>query len=318
MIMTTAVAHTHRMENDSRLKFTLYIVVGIMVVEAIGGLASHSLALVSDAGHMLIDTLSLALSVFAITMAKRPATFSKTFGYHRGEIMAALINGVVLVLLSAGIFYESYQRFLTPHAVNAPLMMVVAIIGLIANAAGLFLLKSGSESSLNVKAAFWHIIGDSISSVGVIVAAVIIQITGYTNIDPIIASIIAVIILWGAINVVRESMDILMETVPKHIDLDQVIATLKSIPGVVDLHDLHIWTITSGIYALSSHLLIEDQRVSKSATITLAANEMLEERFHITHTTLQLECSKCDTCADGVVCDIRKLRGARHPRIIGC
>jgi cobalt-zinc-cadmium efflux system protein len=303
-----STGHTHHMENDSRLKITLYIVVGIMVVEAIGGLMSHSLALVSDAGHMLIDALSLALSLFAITMAKRPSTFSKTFGYHRGEIMAALVNGVVLVLLSAGIFYESYQRFFQPHDINAPLMLVVAIIGLVSNIAGIVLLRSASESSLNVKAAFWHILGDSVASVGVIVAAVVIQFTGYTNIDPIVAAVIAVIILWGAISVVRESMDILMETVPKHIELDKVIETLKSIPGVLDLHDLHIWTITSGIYALSTHLLIEDQRVSKSATITAAANAMLSDRFRITHTTLQLECDRCDTCADGVVCDIRKLR----------
>src|ERR1035437_6863848 len=176
-----STGHTHRMENDSRLKITLYIVVGIMIVEAVGGLMSNSLALLSDAGHMLIDALSLALSLFAISMAKRPATFSKTFGYHRGEIMAALVNGVVLVLLSAGIFYESYQRFLTPHAINAPLMLGVAIIGLISNIVGIVLLRTASESSLNVKAAFWHILGDSVASFGVIVAAIVIQFTGYTN-----------------------------------------------------------------------------------------------------------------------------------------
>ncbi|MBI4295480.1 MAG: cation transporter [Chloroflexi bacterium] len=298
--------------NISRLKITLFIVLTIMVVEAIGSLLSNSLALLSDAGHMLVDALALGISLFAITMAKRPATMRRTFGYHRIEIMAALLNGAILLVLSGYIFFEAYQRFLTPHEVKAPLMLVVAIIGLVANGIGILLLRKASLGSLNIKAAFWHIFGDTISSVGVIAAAIIIATTGWTTADSIIASFIGLIILWGAAMVVRESVDILLETVPRHINTDDVVAALKNVPGVLEVHDLHIWTITSGVYAMSAHLLIEDQKVSRSAEIRTAVNANLASRFNVTHTTLQLECDKCETCPDGFICDIGKLRGHTH------
>ncbi|MBI4267918.1 MAG: cation transporter [Chloroflexi bacterium] len=310
------MAHNHAGHvseaNISRLKITLFIVLTIMVVEAIGSLLSNSLALLSDAGHMLVDALALGISLFAITIARKPATMRRTFGYHRIEIMAALLNGAILLVLSGYIFFEAYQRFLTPHEVRAPLMLAVAIIGLVANIIGISLLRKASLGSLNIKAAFWHILGDTISSVGVIAAAIIIGVTGWTTADAIIASFIGLIILWGAIMVVRESADILLETVPKHINPDDVVAALTSIPGVLEVHDLHIWTITSGVYALSAHLLIEDQKVSRSAEIRTAVEGDLASRFNVTHTTLQLECDRCETCPDGFICDIGKLRSHAH------
>lgn len=287
-----------------QLKIVLGIVAVIMVAEVIGGILSNSLALLSDAGHMLVDTLALGLSLFAITVARRPATPTRTYGYHRVEIMAALANGTILVLVALYIFYEAYQRFWAPPLINIPLMLIVATIGLVANLIGIRLLRGVSHGSLNIKAAFWHIIGDTISSVGVIVAGIIIVVTGWYIADAIIAIFIGGIILWGAVRIVRESADILLEAVPRHIQVDKVIKTLKDVPGVEEVHDIHIWTITSGILALSVHLLIEDQMVSRSAEIADTVNKDLGRQFDIRHTTLQLECEKCESCPTGFICNI--------------
>ncbi len=286
------------------LKMALAIVVVIMVVEVIGGLLSNSLALLGDAGHMLVDALALVLSLFALTIARRPATASRTYGYHRVEIMAALANGTTLVLVSAYIFYEAYQRFLEPPVVQTPLMILVATIGLLANLAGILLLRRASHRNLNIKAAFWHIVGDTISSVGVIIAGIIIAVTGWYVVDAVIAVFISVIILVGAVRIVRESADILLEAVPRHVQVDKVIKAIKNVPGVEEVHDIHIWTITSSIFALSAHLMIEDQTVRRSGEIVDTVNDYLAQHFGITHTTLQLECERCATCPAGFVCNI--------------
>ncbi|MFC1939586.1 cation diffusion facilitator family transporter [Chloroflexota bacterium] len=289
-----------------QLKIALGIVSVVMVAEVIGGLLSNSLALLGDAGHMLVDALALGLSLFALTIARRPATLSKTYGFHRLEIMAALVNGVTLVLVSIYIFYEAYQRFLEPPTVKVPLMLLVATIGLIANLAGILLLRKESHRNLNIKAAFWHIVGDTLSSVGVIIAGIIIAITGWSIVDPIIAVLIGCIILWGAVRLVKESADILLEAAPRHIQVNKVVETIKNVPGVEEVHDIHIWTITSGIHAISAHLLIEDQMVSRSAEIVAAINQDLSREFNITHTTLQLECEKCEDCPSGLICEISR------------
>jgi cobalt-zinc-cadmium efflux system protein len=283
------------------LKITLGLVLLIMAVEIAGGLLSHSLALLSDAGHMLTDALALLLGLFAINLARRPATPTRTYGYHRAEIMAALANGTILILVSIFIFYEAYQRFSSVPAVKSPLMMAVAFIGLVANLISIFLLRRGSEKSINVRAAFWHVIGDTLSSVGVIIAGIIIYFTGYYIADPILAVVIGVIILWGAVGIVRESADILLESVPAHVEMDDVTAAVKTVEGVEDLHDIHIWTITSGIYALSAHLSITDRQVSQSAEVVTEVNRVLASKFNITHTTLQMECKSCPT---GLVCNL--------------
>ena len=283
------------------LKITLVLVLVIMVAEIIGGILSNSLALLSDAGHMLTDALALGLSLFAMNLARRPATATRTYGYHRAEIMAALVNGTVLVLVSVFIFYEAFQRFNTLPAVKSPLMLAVAFIGLVANLIGMALLKRGSRKSINVRAAFWHVIGDTLSSVGVIIAGVIIYFTGWSVADPILAVVIGVVILWGAVRIVKESVDILLESVPPHVEIEKVTAAVKAVPGVADLHDIHIWTITSGIYALSAHLSIADQTVSQSCDIVTKVNQVLAENFNITHTTLQLECQSCPT---GLICNL--------------
>jgi cobalt-zinc-cadmium efflux system protein len=283
------------------LKITLVLVLVIMAAEIIGGLFSHSLALLSDAGHMLTDALALSLGLFAMGLARRPATATRTYGFHRAEIMAALANGSILILVSVFIFYEAYRRFATLPAVKSPLMLVVASIGLVANIIGMVLLKRGSKQSINIRAAFWHVIGDTMSSVGVIIAGVIIYFTGWYIADPILAVVIGVVILWGAVSIVRESADILLESVPAHVSLEKVTAAVKTVPGVEDLHDIHIWTITSGIYAMSAHLSVTDQTVSQAADVLMKVNEVLAGNFNITHTTLQMECKSCPT---GLVCNL--------------
>ncbi len=292
--------------SSSPLKIALAIVLVIMAFEVIGGILSNSLALIGDAGHMLVDALALGLALFAMTIARRPATASRTYGYHRVEIMAALANGVTLVLLALWIFYEAYQRLLDPPAIQTSLMLLVATIGLIANLTGILLLRRASHEQLNIKAAYWHIFGDTISSVGVIIGGVIISVTGWYVADPIIAVFIGGIILWGAVRITRESADILLEAVPRHIQVNKVIETIKNISGVEEVHDIHVWTITSGIHALSAHLLIGDQMVSRSAEIVEAVNQDLTRHFNITHTTLQLECEKCESCPSGIICNISR------------
>jgi cobalt-zinc-cadmium efflux system protein len=284
------------------LKIALTLVVVIMVLEFVGGILSNSLALIGDAGHMLVDTLALSLSLFAMRIAQRPATSRKTYGYRRAEIMAALTNGSILVLLSAFIFYEAYQRLFNPPQVDIPPMLSIAAIGLIANLAGMLLLRRARRANLNIRAAFWHIFGDTISSVGVIIAGIIILFTGWYIADPAIAVVIGGIILWGAVQIIRESSDILLESVPKHIQVDKVIESIKSTPGVQDVHDIHIWTITSGLYALSAHLLIDDQKISRSAEILESVNRHLAQRFDIKHTTLQLECENCTAGFSCAIC----------------
>lgn len=274
------------------LKINLIIVLSIMVVEIIGGLISNSLALLSDAGHMLIDALALGLSLFALTISQRPATSTKTYGYYRVEIIAALANGVTLILVSIVILYEAYRRFLNPPEVQTPVMLAVAVVGLIANIIGILVLRRVGDN-LNVKAAWWHILGDGISSVGVIIAGIIIAVTGWYYADPLIAVIIGIIIISGAVRLVKESVDILMEAVPKQVTVDKVVTALKEVTGVQEVHDIHIWTITSGILALSAHLVVSDIMVSKSGEIMDEVNHALADRFNITHTTLQLECKDC-------------------------
>jgi len=301
----TETNHTH--DNGSQgLKIALIIIAVIMAVEVAGGILSNSLALLGDAGHMLVDTLALGLSLIALNLAKKPATVTRTYGYHRAEIIAALANGVTLVLVAVFIFYEAYQRFRSPPTVKTPIMLAVAVTGLAANLITIRLLHHARHDNLNVRGAFLHVVGDTLSSVGVIAGGIVIAATGWKIIDPIIAVMIGIIILWGAVGLVRESTDILLETVPKQIPLDQVTAAIKNVTGVVELHDLHVWTITSGIYALSTHILIEDQMISRAAEITAAINRELAQKFNITHTTFQLENEKCENCAEGLVCHMQR------------
>ncbi|UCE97964.1 MAG: cation transporter [Dehalococcoidia bacterium] len=278
----------------------------IVILEIVGGLISNSLALQGDAGHMFIDALALSLALFAIKIANKPATATRTYGYHRAEILAALTNGVILILVSLYIFYEAYQRILEPPEVQISLMLPVAIIGLVANIVMIVILRRSSQRNLNIKAALWHIIGDTVSSLGIITGGIIISFTKWYIVDSMIAIFVGLVILYGAVKLVRESTDILLESVPPNIQIDKVVEKIKDVPGVEEVHDVHIWTITSGVNAMSAHLIIEDQKVSESGEIVDLVNRYLAEKYNITHTTLQLECEKCESCPSGVICNINR------------
>jgi len=286
--------HNNNIRPEPKVLFIpLFLTALMTLVEFVGGLLSGSLALIGDAGHMLTDTLALGLSYFALRLSKRPADAKRTYGFHRTEILVALLNGLILIIISAYIFYEAYTRFLSPTQIKAPLMLAVASIGLLVNIVAIFILKGSSKINLNIRGAFLHVLGDALSSIGVLVAGIIIFFTGFYLVDPIVAILIGGIILRGAIGLVTESGHILLEAVPKHLKVEEISEELKNIEGVKDIHDLHLWTITSGIYALSGHLVIKDQMVSRSEEILKEANALLKDKFGITHTTLQLECLEC-------------------------
>ena len=290
--------HGHQLGSSSSGKRDLLIALSItllmMVVEVIGGFLSNSLALLSDAGHMLTDNLALVLSFFALKFASMPATDRRTFGFYRLEILAAFVNGIVLVLISLYIMYEAYLRFINPEPVKGVLMLAVAAIGLIANIAGALVLTKHSHANLNIRGAYLHIVGDALSSVGVVIGGIIILKTGWNYIDPLLSVMISLVIIYGAWTLVKESVSILLESVPAHLNLETVAAEIEKIEGVREAYHIHIWTITSGVNAMSAHVLIEDQLVSRSRDILDRIRTLLHEKFKIAHSTIELECNKCD------------------------
>jgi cobalt-zinc-cadmium efflux system protein len=263
------------------------------LIEFVGGLLSDSLALMSDAGHMLTDTIALGLSLAAVRIALRPPTEEKTFGFLRAEILTAFINGSTLVVITLVIFYEAAQRLLNPPKIDAPLMLVVAAAGLAANAAGVFVLRDRSKSNLNVRGASLHMMGDLLSSVGVILGALLIMFFGVQSVDPILSILIGSVILFGAWRLISQSTMILLESVPSHVRLNDVKESLLGIEGVGDVHDLHIWTLSSGLHALSAHILVKDQMVSNCSAVIEKCEDLLSRQYAISHTTFQIECQSC-------------------------
>ncbi|MFO8164502.1 MAG: cation diffusion facilitator family transporter [Desulfatiglandales bacterium] len=276
------------------------ITTGIMIAEIIGGLLANSLALLSDAGHMLTDILALGLSLAAMKFARRPPTPAKTFGFYRLEILAAFFNGMLLLVISLYIFYEAYHRLIDPREIKGLFMLLVAAIGLLANGVGIAVLRKSVHSSLNVRSAFFHLVGDTVSSAGVIVGGIVIILTGWYVVDPIISILIGGLILRGAYSLVRESIDILLEATPKEIDVEEMLGDLVRIEGVKEVHHLHLWTITSGIYAMSSHVVIDDLLISKSTQILEEIEKLLQGKYSMEHITIQFE---CESCGDDLVKD---------------
>src|SRR4051812_10250957 len=248
---TSAAAHRWR------LVVVLSLTVGVLVVEVVGAVLSGSLALLADAGHMATDAAGIALALFAIWMAGKPASAQRTFGYQRTEILAAAANAVVLLALSAYILYEAVRRFGDPKPVGGTVMFVAATVGLVANMIGLWLLRRGQAESLNLRGAYLEVLGDLLGSVAVIVAAIVIELSGWTTVDPIVSVVIALLIVPRTWSLLREAVDILLEAVPKGVDLQEVRRHLLEAPGVIDVHDLHAWTITSGVPVLSAHVVVE-------------------------------------------------------------
>jgi cobalt-zinc-cadmium efflux system protein len=284
-----AHGHVDRGADRTSLAWTMVLTIGVMIVEAAGGVLSNSLALLADAGHMFTDVLALGLAMFAITFAARAAPDRVSFGYYRIEILSALANGVLLVLISLGIFYESYQRFWDPPEVSGGTVLIVALIGLVANLAGLHILRGASRRCLNVRGAVMHVLGDALSSGAVVVSGLVILLTGWRRIDSILSVAISFVIIVGAVRLVRESVDVLLEASPSGIELKTVTSDIRGIPGVRQVHDLHIWSITSGMPALSGHVVLDATTLSHSDSILNSIKALLKERYQIHHTTIQIE-----------------------------
>jgi cobalt-zinc-cadmium efflux system protein len=259
----------------------------IAVVEAIGGWLTGSLALLSDAGHMWTDVSALGLALLAAWFAGRPANRKRTYGYVRLEILSALVNGVLLLAITVFIVIEALARLKQPTPVALVPMALVATIGLGANLLAMGFLRSGH--SLNTRSAFLHVVGDTLSSVGVLLAAMVMAFTGWKWVDPIISMCISAVVVVGAWRLLREAVDVLLETVPPHLDVEGVEKALVCIPRVTAVHDLHIWTVGSGMVALSAHLVVDEPSACENDTILVAAKRALVERFGIDHSTLQIE-----------------------------
>ncbi|GIU71757.1 MAG: cadmium, cobalt and zinc/H(+)-K(+) antiporter [Candidatus Nitrosocaldaceae archaeon] len=278
----------HRRDISKRLGFALLIGASIGVLEVVGGILSNSIALISDAGHMFTDVIAIAMSLFALRISLKPHTPRLTYGYHRAEVLAALANGIVLLIVSAYIIIEAYNRFFLGLDIEIPTLVTIASIGLFANIGMLFILKDSSHKNINVKGAFLHILSDTLSSIAIIISGIIIYFTGIVIIDPILAIIISGLIIRSSILLLKDSVHILLEGVPKGIDLNILYDTIKSIDGVSDVHDLHVWCITTDLLALSAHVIVKDQMISESTSIIDRIRSRLL-KFGISHVTIQIE-----------------------------
>ena len=285
-------AGAYRDADRKALKIAAVLTAGFMLVEVAGGLITGSLALLADAGHMLSDSFSLVLALFAVSLAARPATSRRTFGFKRAEILAALVNGLLLALVSIWVVVEAIRRLGDPVEVLAGGMLTVAIIGLGVNVLAAWVLYHSSGESLNVKAALRHVLADLAGSVGVIIAAVVIMLTGWEAADPIISILISLLIVASAWSILRDSVDVLLEAVPRGLDVEKIGMAMASVPEVEQVHDLHVWEITSGFPSLSAHVLVGKDSDCHAARAEIEA--VLHDEFEIDHVTLQVEHSGAD------------------------
>ncbi len=303
--------HNHSPDNhgsETRLGIVVFITAGYMVVEAVGGLAFNSLALLADAGHMFSDVMALGLSWIALRIGKRSPTDRLTFGFRRSEILAALINGVALWAIVGVIFYEAVHRFYEPSQVKGAGMFIIAGVGLAVNLLMAGLLFKGRSENLNIKGAFLHIVSDALGSLGAVVAAIIIIFTGRDWVDPLVSILIGFLVLHSSWGLIKESVLILMEGVPSDVDLRRVEESLASQEGVCCVYDLHVWSITSNRPALSAHVVMSDPSFDRYALLT-RLNGVLQEQFGIDHTTIQIESThemrprdECSSCRLGTAC----------------
>jgi cobalt-zinc-cadmium efflux system protein len=278
---------------SNRLIFAIVLTAITLVAEIAGGIWSNSLALLSDAGHVFLDLFALVLSLGAIKLAAQPPSDRHSYGWHRAEVLASLINGLTVFLMAIGILYEGSKRLMVPEEVQTTPMLVIAVLGLVANLLAAKGLHGHSHDDLNVKSAFLHVLGDAAASVGVIIGALLMRYTGWYQADPLISIAIGLLILTGAGRVLREAVHILMEGVPRGLSVDQVAAHIRGIDGVLDVHHFNIWAVCSHIIALSAHIEIEPAYDGLRSQLLHTIEHELQHSFHITHTTIQLDCSTC-------------------------
>ena len=286
--MAHGLGHTPAGKNKRRLAIVLALTTSYLVAEVVGGLLTRSLALLADAGHMLTDVAGLGLALMAIKFAERPATLERTYGFYRVEILAALTNAVVLIGISFYILYEAYQRFRNPPEVQSGAMLAVAAVGLVVNIVGIYLLRSASKESLNMKGAYFEVMSDMLTSIGVIVAALIMLTTGWYYADPLISAGIGLFILPRTWLLLRDAVGVLLEGTPKEINLASLREAIGNVSGVEDVHDLHVWSLTSGVNAMSAHAVISHHRLHDE--VLEAIQKKVTSEFKIAHATVQVEC----------------------------
>mgnify|MGYP001041999422 CR=1 FL=1 len=295
--MTQPHTHSHLRDaagqSTKRLSISLFITLAFVLIEAAAGIFSNSLALLTDAAHNLTDVIALGLSWFAIRVTTRPANERKTYGYHRVGILVALVNSTTLVLISLGIFYEAWRRFISPPEVQSSVLIGVGLIAVVVNLVTAMLVHKGSDSDLNLRSAFVHLMGDVLSTIGAVIAGVIIYFTGANWLDPLVSVLIGVLILYNAWGILRDALDILLEAKPRDIDSTKLVEDILKIEGVLGVHDLHIWSLTQNLRTMSAHILTNDLPISAGADIQRQINEMVYHRYNIAHATLQLECVNC-------------------------
>jgi cobalt-zinc-cadmium efflux system protein len=305
--------HSHRQGATGKvIGWSLAATSLFVVIEVAAGVKAHSLALLSDAGHNFTDAGALILAWVGYYLQSKPADESRTYGYHRAGVLSAFVNALTLLGLSAWIFYESATRLARPEPVGETIMMVVAALGLLMNGGIMLALRNASRHDLNVRSAFVHMLGDALGSVAIIFGAIAIRYTGWVQLDPALSILIAILIVWSAWDIIRESLNILLEGLPRGIALAEVVRAMQDIEGVLDVHDLHIWSLGSSTHALSCHVLIEDVPPSASDAILRGLNGVLLERFHISHTTVQFEHMSCAISESGCAIPVSRVEQPPH------
>jgi len=284
--------HGHHHGTGKILQWSFYATVLFVGIELFAGIRAGSLALVSDAGHNFTDALAIALAALGFRLQSKPANSVKTYGYHRAGVLTAFANALTLIGIALFIFYEAWQRFLHPQHVAEWTMLAVASAGLVLNGSIMWGLHRDKDHDLNIRAAFVHMMGDAVSSVAIMIGAVVIHFTGIDMIDPILSVLIGAMIIWTAWDIIQESLNVLLEGLPRGLELIEVVSAMRQVEGVIDVHDCHIWSLGSSAHALSCHVLIEDMPPSESNSILQRMNDLLC-KFHIHHTTVQFEHTRC-------------------------
>jgi cobalt-zinc-cadmium efflux system protein len=307
-------SHDHGQATGQVLKWSLAATFAFVAVEVFAGIQAHSLALISDAGHNFTDGLALLLAWIGVYLQSKPADETKTYGYHRAGVLTAFINALTLVILSGWILYASVVRLRSPQPVHAGIMMGIAALGLILNGGITWVLRQASRHDINIRGAFVHMFGDALGSAAIIAGAIVIRYTGWEQVDPALSILIGILIVWTAWGIIREALNILLEGLPSGLQLQDVTSSMRAVEGVLDVHDLHIWSLGSSTRALSCHVLIADVPPSKSDGILHQLNAMLAGRFRIGHTTVQFEHVGCAISESGCAIPVRAEghEGHRH------
>ena len=306
--MDAKSSHTHShlreasKQTSVRLSLSLFLTLAFVVIEAGAGIFANSLALLTDAAHNLTDVIALGLTWLAVRITTQPANAQKTYGYHRAGILVALLNSTTLVWISLGIFYEAYRRFVNPPEVQSGILIAVGLLAVVINLVTALLVHRGSQSDLNLRSAFVHLMGDVLSTIGAVIAGIIIYFTHANWLDPLVSVLIGFLIVYNAWGILRDAIDILLEATPRDVDVQSLVKDIAQVEGVLGVHDIHVWSLTQSLRTMSAHILTDDLHISAGAEIQREITEVLHHRYNIAHATLQLECVDC--FPDSLYCDL--------------